>query len=96
VDASGTLTASNLYDAYGLRRDSAGTETTTHGFVGSLGHVSEGETGLVYMRARYMDPETGRFVSEDPKGDGINWFVYCYNDPTERVDITGTTTYGEV
>jgi hypothetical protein len=36
-----------------------------------------------------MDPETGRFVSEDPGADGNNWFVYCNNDPVNRVDITG-------
>jgi len=59
--------------------------------VGQLGHTSDEETGLVYMRARHYDPTIGRFVSEDPKGDGNNWFAYCGNDPVNRVDETGNT-----
>jgi hypothetical protein len=43
------------------------------------------------MRARHYDPTIGRFVSEDPKGDGNNWFAYCGNDPVNRVDETGNT-----
>jgi len=31
-------------------------------YVGGLGHESEGNTSLIYMRARYMDPVLGRFV----------------------------------
>lgn len=60
-----------------------------HKFVGKLGHVSEDETGLIYMRARYMDPVLGKFVSEDPAGDGVNWFTYCYNNPVNLLDENG-------
>ncbi len=35
------------------------------GYCANLGHP-EDETGLVYMRARYYEPATGRFISEDP------------------------------
>ena len=51
---------------YGAVRTSSGTATSKHKFVGSLGHPSDDETGLVYMRARYYDPVVGRFASEDP------------------------------
>jgi RHS repeat-associated protein len=57
--------------------------------VGSLGHESEGNTGLIYMRARYMDPVLGRFISEDPSKDGANWFVYCGDEPVNLVDTSG-------
>jgi hypothetical protein len=51
--------------------------------------VTDDESGLVYMRARYYEPGTGRFVSEDPAMDGTNWYVYCGNDPASRVDANG-------
>ncbi len=55
VDTSGNVTASRKFDMYGLVRGSTGTSTSKHKFVGGLGHTSEDETGLVYMRARYYD-----------------------------------------
>jgi RHS repeat-associated protein len=58
--------------------------------VGSLGHPSEDETGLVYMRARYYDPAVGRFASEDPARDGGNWLAYCEGSPITQVDRSGT------
>src|SRR4030042_4955863 len=54
------------------------------------GHESQNlKTGLTYMKARWMDPETGRFISPDPAKDGLNWFVYAGNNPTTMVDTTG-------
>jgi hypothetical protein len=41
------------------------------------------------MRARYYEPGSGRFISEDPARDGLNWFAYCDNDPVLNVDATG-------
>ena len=55
LDPLGNLTSSPKYDVYGNVRSNGGTASTKHGFVGSLGHLSEAETGLIYMRARYMD-----------------------------------------
>lgn len=52
---------------------------------------SDTETGLYYYRARYYDPSTGRFVSEDPiafKG-GINFYRYVGNNSTNRIDPFG-------
>ena len=36
-----------------------------------------------------MDPALGRFVSQDPKCDGVNWFVYCGNNPVNSIDADG-------
>ena len=78
------------YDVYGgVRTGGTGIATTNHGFVGSLGHTSEAETGLIYMGARYMDPVTGRFISEDSAKDGTNWYAYCGNNPVNLVDPSG-------
>ncbi len=41
------------------------------------------------MRARYYNPGTGRFISEDPIKDGSNWYSYCYNNPLIFRDKNG-------
>ena len=90
VSASGTITSSRNYDVYGNVRSGVNANgTSAHKFVGNLGHPSDNNTGLIYMQARYMDPATGRFVSEDPKLQGGNWFLYCDNNPVTRYDSTG-------
>ncbi|MDT8436694.1 MAG: RHS repeat-associated core domain-containing protein [Gemmatimonadota bacterium] len=49
------------------------------------------ETGLYYVRARYYDPDTGRFLSPDPIGleGGINPYVFAGNDPVHLRDPSG-------
>jgi RHS repeat-associated protein len=49
------------------------------------------ETGLYYYRARYYNPHIGRFMQTDPVGydDGINWYLYCNNNPLGFVDPYG-------
>ena len=89
VDATGAVTSARKYDVYGSVRALTGLSGTKHKFEGSLGHPSEGETGLVYMRARYYDPVVGRFASEDPVRDGKNWFLYASAKPSRNVDPTG-------
>ncbi|MCG8532580.1 MAG: RHS repeat-associated core domain-containing protein, partial [Desulfovibrionales bacterium] len=44
---------------------------------------------LYYFNARWYDPSTGRFISEDPVKDAVNWYVYCDNNPLIRIDPTG-------
>ena len=49
------------------------------------------ESGLYYMGARYYDPLSGRFLSEDPAGlaGGLNLYSYGYGDPINLADPTG-------
>jgi RHS repeat-associated protein len=61
---------------------------TGRGYCANLGHP-EDETGLVYMRARYYEPATGRFISEDSSRDGVNWYLYASGNPVNRVDPSG-------
>jgi hypothetical protein len=44
-----------------------------------------------YYRARYYDPSTGRFSSEDPTGyeGGINYYDYALNNAENLVDPLG-------
>lgn len=89
VDVNGAIQGTRKYDVYGATRSYTGTPVGRQAFVGQLGHATDDETGLTYMRARYYDNVTGRFISEDTKGDGNNWFLYCGNDPINRVDFNG-------
>ncbi|MBF7074233.1 DUF2778 domain-containing protein [Glaciecola sp. MH2013] len=60
---------------------------------GYTGHVSDSETGLVYMQARYYDPVIGRFYSNDPVGfknvHNFNRYAYANNNPYKYVDPDG-------
>ncbi|MBI2887588.1 MAG: RHS repeat-associated core domain-containing protein [Chloroflexi bacterium] len=52
---------------------------------------------LIYLRARYYDPATGRFLSKDPAGGKLsspvtqNKYVYAGNNPVNGGDPTGLT-----
>ncbi|MCC6402828.1 MAG: RHS repeat-associated core domain-containing protein [Fimbriimonadaceae bacterium] len=60
------------------------------GYCANLGHRQDGESSLIYMRARYYEPTTGRFITEDPAKDGANWYAYCASDPLNKIDSAGT------
>ena len=51
------------------------------------------ETGLYYFNARWYDPVLGRFTTEDPARDGVNWFVYVGHNPLRFIDPTGLFVY---
>jgi len=46
---------------------------------------------LYYMRRRWYEPHSGRFLSEDPDGlgGGINTYAFAGNDPVNGADPTG-------
>ena len=41
---------------------------------------------------RYLDPTSGRFLTEDPAKDGLNWFSYCGGNPVKFTDPWGMYT----
>ncbi|MFQ3248106.1 MAG: RHS repeat-associated protein, partial [Arenicella sp.] len=53
------------------------------------------ETGLLYAKARFHDPDTGKFLSEDAwEGDNmiapsLHRYLYAYQNPTVYVDPDG-------
>jgi len=53
---------------------------------------------LLYRRARYYDPQTGRFTQEDPIGlaGGMNLYGFAGGDPVNFSDPFGLCPKGEV
>jgi len=57
------------------------------------GREFDPDTSLYYYRARWYDPQVGRFISEDPVGFGgqdANFYAYVKNRPMSFVDPQGT------
>ncbi len=84
-----TLNNKRSYDAWGATRIGASTGDPKNRYCGSLGHQQDDESGLVYMRARYYEPGSGRFFSEDKGTNGRNWFGYASDNPVSNLDYTG-------
>lgn len=66
---------------------------------GYTGHEEDPETSLAYMQQRYFDPESGRFLSNDPvattdDGGGFNRYVYANDNPYRYTDPTGAEGVG--
>ncbi len=90
VTTGGTVLYAANYTAFGQVRSSTGSGGDRFGYAG---REFSAVTGDGYFRARYYDPATGRFLSQDPKsfaaGD-TNLFRYAANDPLRFVDPQGT------
>jgi len=67
------------------------TASTIHTPLLYTGRRLDPETILYYYRARYYHAGLGRFVSRDPIGyvDGVNFYQYVGNSPTQFVDPSG-------
>ncbi|MGB8592983.1 MAG: RHS repeat-associated core domain-containing protein, partial [Candidatus Acidiferrales bacterium] len=89
TNAAGTLAQSYTYDSFGNTTNSSGSLTN---FFRYTGREFDTETNLYYNRARYLDPSTGRFLSEDPLRFWVasSFYPYAYNQPTMFVDPLGT------
>lgn len=85
TNSNGGIVAQVTYDAFG---NSSGTSLTRYDYTG---RERDPETGLLYYRARWYDPQVGRFISEDPIGlaGGINQFGYVSNNPQNATDPSG-------
>jgi RHS repeat-associated protein len=89
-DSSGNIVNKYAYDAFGRVLTQEEGIPNPFRYVGQFGVMDDGN-GLFYMRARYYDPEVGRFISKDPIGflGGLNMFTYVANNPVVRVDPSG-------
>ena len=77
------------YDVWGSVRQGNQAGDPKGRYCANLRHVQEYESGLVYIRARYYEPSTVRFISENPAMDGHNWFSYANSQPSMQCDSDG-------
>ena len=90
ADTQGSITATYDYTPYGSQ--ALGMPPAGPGYTG---HVNDPDTGLVYMQARYYDPEGVRFLSVDPVGPSpgelfhFNRYDYTNNNPINHTDPDG-------
>ena len=69
------------------------TQTVDMGYFGYCGEYYDPELDMIYLRNRYYSPGIGRFITEDPARDGVNWYAYCNNNPVMFVDPFGLFDY---
>ena len=86
----GTVRRAYVHDSFGNIETQTGTLNPSNPFK-YTGRELEEETGLYYYRARFYDPEIGRFLNEDPIGfaGGINFYAYVSNNPINFIDPWG-------
>ena len=89
INNTGTSVADYAFDAYGNQSE----ENTIYNPFGYRGEYTDTESGLVYLRARLYDPQTGRFINEDPEKAMYNWYIYCDANPINRIDPFGTNWF---
>ena len=93
TDGGGSTRQSILYDAWGNERERVGTSANKFTFTG---HEKDEETGLIYAKARFYDPDVGRFLNQDTFFGDINnppslhRYTYAHSNPLLFVDPTGT------
>ena len=90
----GKLGAYYSYDAFGTPQEKnhvkdQGIRSNIYHYAG---YIYDYATSLYFVNARYLTPEIGRFVAEDPyRGDGLNRYAYVKNNPLRFVDPSGYT-----
>ncbi|NDI36496.1 polymorphic toxin-type HINT domain-containing protein [Chengkuizengella sediminis] len=87
VDGTGEILNAYEYDAFGNTTNAI--EQVTNRFL-YAGEQFDSITDQYYLRARYYNPQIGRFTQEDIfRGDGLNLYVYVSNNPLRYIDPTG-------
>lgn len=92
TNASGAITDMYNYDAFGALISSTGATPNDYLFVGEQ---FDANVGFYYLRARYMNPFNGRFITRDTHEGTIfepltlHKYLYVANDPVNKIDPSG-------
>jgi RHS repeat-associated protein len=96
TDATGGPAATYHLDAWGNYRFQTELDASRNR-IGFTGHLWDRETDLFYAKARFYDPQSARFITQDGHTEEIDTppslhrYVYAINRPTTWTDPTGTT-----
>ncbi|MER8029580.1 RHS repeat-associated core domain-containing protein [Streptomyces bauhiniae] len=87
ADTDGAVATTYAYEPGGKPMASGTATANPYTFTGR----EDDATGLLYYRDRYYDPQTGRFISQDPSGQasGTNLYQYALSSPTTYADPDG-------
>jgi RHS repeat-associated protein len=92
TNSAGVVTDEYEYDAFGNSFTKTGTTPNNYLY---RGEQYDSDLGLYYLRARYYNSATGRFMSRDPY-DGnqfgpktLHKYLYTAGDPVNRIDPRG-------
>jgi len=92
TDPTGTVTDTYDYDAWGNTVNTTGSTPNVYLY---RGEQYDPDLGLYYLRARYLNPATGRFLSRDPEAGRIkvpatlHKYLYAATNPVNRIDPSG-------
>ena len=95
TSATEAVTDTYGYDAFGNEVNHTGTTPNNYLY---RGEQWDKDLGLYYLRARYMNPLTGRFLSRDPEdGDpagpaSLHKYLYADGEPVDLADPSGRAT----
>jgi RHS repeat-associated protein len=89
TDASGSVAATYSSDAFGV--PTSPTPPVTNPFT-YTGRDYDAKSGLYYNRARYYEPTTGSFISQDPIKSGHR-YTYAGGDPVDFTDPGGAVSF---
>jgi len=98
TNSAGVVTDEYEYDAYGNSFTKQGTTPNNYLY---RGEQFDSDLSLYYLRARYYNPATGRFLSRDPENGHIkdpaslHKYLYGSGDPVNRVDPVGREELAE-
>ncbi|MBN1489882.1 MAG: hypothetical protein JXA69_08195 [Phycisphaerae bacterium] len=94
TDETEAMTDRYAYTPFGIPAGREGTTANPFTYVGGLGVMAEAD-GLCFMRARFYDPDAGRFLGKDPV-EGALWkpielgkYIYAADSPVRYVDPGG-------
>ena len=88
TDGAGSAVGSYVFDSFGKLTSPEGGVTNAFRYTA---REFDSEIGLYYYRARYYDPTSARFLSEDPMrfAAGANFYGYVNGNPVNLIDPMG-------
>jgi len=94
TDAGRSIVERTVYRPFGEERAWHASANLARENRGFIGQYFDGDAGLLYLNARYMDPRLGLFTSPDwldppIPGVGTNRCSYSFNDPVNLSDPNG-------